>query len=300
MEPSFFRDVYKIVGQIPLGKVVSYGQIARLLGNPRAARQVGWAMRQCPDGLPWQRVVGADGSVAGGMFPEIRESLLRTEGVVFRPDGRIDMSLCQWNPEREKLRCRWCLSNEAMIRYHDEEWGVPLRDDKKQFEFLMMEAMQCGLNWNMMIQKREIFRSCFGGFDFDAVAAYTEDDVLRILETPGMIRSRRKIEAVIHNARCFQRVRGEFGTFSDYLWGFSGGRVLVYDHHQTEGFPAKNGLSDTVAADLRRRGFKYLGSVTVYSHLQACGIINDHDTACFRYWELLERHPVRHLADDEI
>lgn len=298
MESSFFRDVYRIVGQVPPGKVVSYGQIARLLGNPRAARQVGWAMRRCPDGLPWQRVVGADGSVAGGMFPEIRESLLRAEGVVFRPDGRIDMSLCQWTPTEEKLRCRWSLSNETMIRYHDEEWGVPLRDDKKQFEFLMMEAMQCGLNWNMMLQKREIFRRCFDDFDFDAVAAYTEGDVLRILKTEGMIRSRRKIEAIIHNARCFQRIRGEFGTFSDYLWGWSDGKILLYDSHRRDGMPAKNGLSDRIAADLRRRGFKYLGSITVYSHLQACGIINDHDAACFRYRELVERHPAVHLSDE--
>ena len=110
-------------------------------------------------------------------------------------------------------RCGWSMCNEKMMKYHDEEWGVPLRDDQKQFEFLMMEVMQCGLNWNMMIQKREIFRACFDSFDFDKVAAYGEDDIERIMETEGMIRSRRKIEAVIHNARCFQKIREEFGTF---------------------------------------------------------------------------------------
>ena len=115
-------------------------------------------------------------------------------------------------------RCPWCMCNEKMIRYHDEEWGVPVYDDQKQFEFLMMEVMQCGLNWNMMIQKREIFRNCFDNFDFGKVAEYEEEDILRNMETEGMIRSRRKIEAVIHNARCFRDIRREFGSFSDYIW----------------------------------------------------------------------------------
>ena len=159
------------------------------------------------------------------------------------------------------------MCNEKMIRYHDEEWGVPVHDDRKQFEFLMMEVMQCGLNWNMMIQKREIFRQCFDNFDFDKVAAYGEEDIERILDTEGMIRSRRKAEAVIHNARCFQKIRDEFGSFSDYIWGF------------TEG---------------------YMGSITVYSHLQACGIINDHLETCFRYQELLDiTDAVRKRRDKE-
>lgn len=132
-------------------------------------------------------------------------------------------------------RCTWCLCNEKMIRYHDEEWGVPLHDDGKQFEFLMMEVMQCGLNWNMMIQKREIFRECFDGFDY-----------------------------------------------------------------QKGGTPAKNGLSDMVSRDLKKRGFKYLGSVTVYSHLQACGIVNDHADRCFRYQEVMEgSQTVRKRRKDE-
>lgn len=197
-------------------------------------------------------------------------------------------------------RCAWCLCNEKMMKYHDEEWGVPLHDDMKQFEFLMMEAMQCGLNWNMMVQKREIFRECFDGFDYQKVSCYTEADIQRIMETEGMIRSRRKIEAVIHNARCFLKVREEFGTFSDYLWGFSKGKTILYMGHQKGNIPAKNGLSDAVSRDLKKRGFKYLGSVTVYSHLQACGIINDHMEGCFRYQEVIEGHQsVRKRRDKE-
>lgn len=189
-------------------------------------------------------------------------------------------------------RCEWCLCNEKMKKYHDEEWGVPLFDDRKQFEFLMMEVMQCGLNWNMMIQKREIFRSCFDGFDFDLVADYGEEDIVRILETEGMIRSRRKIEAVIHNAGCFQEVRREFGSFSEYLWGFSKGKPIVYAAHHRGQMPSSNAFSDRISKDLKKRGFKYLGSVTVYSHLQACGIINDHFKDCFRFQEILDLYPI--------
>lgn len=184
-------------------------------------------------------------------------------------------------------RCPWCTCNEKMIRYHDEEWGVPVYDDQKQFEFLMMEVMQCGLNWNMMIQKREIFRECFDRFDYNKVAEYQEAEIERILNTEGMIRSRRKIEAVIHNARCFQKIREEFGSFSDYIWGFTGGKTYLYTGHQKGEVPARNGLSDRISKDLKKRGLKYMGSITVYSHLQACGIINDHLETCGRYRELL-------------
>lgn len=197
-------------------------------------------------------------------------------------------------------RCSWCLCNEKMMKYHDEEWGVPLYDDRKQFEFLMMEVMQCGLNWNMMVQKREIFRKCFDDFDYQKVAEYTEEDIQRIMETEGMIRSERKIRAVIHNAQCFMKVREEFGTFSDYLWGFSKGKVILYMGHQKGRIPAKNGLSDKISRVLKKRGFKYLGSVTVYSHLQACGMINDHTEGCFRYQEVMEgRQAVRKRKDKE-
>lgn len=195
-------------------------------------------------------------------------------------------------------RCPWCLGTEKMTRYHDEEWGVPLHDDRKQFEFLMLEAMQCGLSWNLMIEKREIFHGCFDGFDYDKIAAYTESDVQRILDTPGMIRSRRKVEAVIGNARAFQALRREFGSFSDWLWGFAQHKTILYDGHSQGRLPAANALSDVVAKELKRRGFKYLGSITVYSHLQACGIINDHLEGCFRYADILEHYPVQHCSPE--
>jgi len=187
--------------------------------------------------------------------------------------------------------CDWDSGNAKMIRYHDREWGVPLHDDKKQFEFLMMEAMQCGLNWNMMIQKREIFRRCFDHFDYDKVAAYDEKDIGRIMNTEGMIRSERKIRAVISNAKCFRKIREEFGSFSAYLWSYSGGRTILYNRHEEGFIPTCNGLSDRISRDLKKRGFLYLGSITVYSHLQACGIINDHDRNCPRCRMINDRYP---------
>lgn len=197
-------------------------------------------------------------------------------------------------------RCKWCECNDEMIKYHDTEWGVPVHDDVKQFEFLMMEVMQCGLNWNMMIKKREIFRKCFAGFDFDKVACFDETDINHIFEVPGMIRSRRKIEAIIHNAKCFQEIRKEFGSFSNYIWGFTNGKTYLYMGHQKGNLPAKNGLSDKISCDLKKRGLKFMGSVTVYSHLQACGIINDHCEECFRYKELITAtNTVKRRKDNE-
>ena len=186
-----------------------------------------------------------------------------------------------------------------LIKYHNEEWGVPLHDDQKQYEFLMMEVMQCGLNWNMMMEKREIFRTCFENFDYDKVAEYGEADIQRILDTPGMIRSCRKIEAVINNARCFQQIREEYGSFSDYIWSYSGGKTILYNKHADGWIPASNGLSERISKDLKKRGFKYMGEITVYSHLQACGIINDHGSDCPCYRRINDSHPTVNKRRDK-
>ena len=156
-----------------------------------------------------------------------------------------------------------------------------------------MEVMQCGLNWNMMLKKRHIFRQCFDDFDYRKIAEYDDGKIQEIMETPGMIRSLRKIQAVINNACRFRQIIEEFGSFDTYLWSWTGGKTLIYRSHQTEG-AAKNELSDAVSADLKKRGFKYLGSITVYSHLQACGMINDHDENCFLYDEICRRYPVEY------
>ena len=188
--------------------------------------------------------------------------------------------------------CEWDTSSELNIKYHVEEWGVPLHGDRGQFEYLMMEVMQCGLSWDLMIKKREIFRSCFDNFEYDRIAEYDENDIERIMNTEGMIRSRRKIEAVINNARCFQKMREEFGSFDDYLWAHSDGKSIIYNKHSDGWIPVSNGLSDEISKDLKKRGFKYLGTITIYSHLQACGIINDHDRNCPCYKRIVKKYPM--------
>lgn len=194
-------------------------------------------------------------------------------------------------------RCPWCMINEAEIKYHDEEWGVPVHDDRKQFEYLMLEVMQCGLSWDIVLKKREIFRSCFDNFDFDKIAEYSEQDVERIMNTQGVIRSQKKIEAVIGNARCVREIRKEFGSFSEYLWNYTNGKTLLYKGHELGEVPSSNTLSDMISKDLKKRGMKFLGSVTVYSHLQACGIINDHAKECHCYKRLTEQYPVEYVAE---
>ena len=196
--------------------------------------------------------------------------------------------------------CNWGTNLDILIEYHNNEWGVPLHDDRGQFEFLMMEVMQCGLNWTMMMKKREIFRSCFDNFEYDKIAGYTEDDVERILNVPGMIKSSRKIEAVINNARCFQKIREEYGSFDAYLWAYTNGKTILYNKHEDGFIPVSNGLSDRISKDLKKRGFKYLGTVTVYSHLQACGMINDHGSDCPCYKKIIETYPtVKKRRDKE-
>ena len=197
--------------------------------------------------------------------------------------------------------CHWDHTSQINKHYHDQEWGVPLHDDLKQFECLSMEVMQCGLNWNIIINKREIFKRCFDGFDFDKIALYTDRDIDRIMKTEGMIKSIRKIEAVINNAKCFQKIRWEFGSFDAYLWAYSGGKTILYDKHDQGYIPVLNGLSKTISQDLKKRGLKFLGPVVIYSHLQACGIINDHDKDCPRYRYINENYPtVQKKRDNEI
>lgn len=192
-------------------------------------------------------------------------------------------------------RCTWCCDNGIVQKYHDEEWGIPLHDDRKHFEYISMEVMQCGLNWTMMLKKRDIFKKCFSDFDYVKIADYSEQDIDRILNVEGMIKSRRKIEAIIANAKAYMKIIEEFGSFDKYIWSYSGNESLVYlKHHRGQG-EVSNEISDKLSKDLKKRGFKYLGSITVFSHLQACGIINDHSPECFMYDKLIHMGNVRYI-----
>ena len=166
------------------------------------------------------------------------------------------------------------------------------------FEHLTLECLQCGLSWDLMMKKREIFRQCFDNFNYDKIAAYDEKDVERILKTEGMIRSPRKVQAVIGNARCYQKVREEYGSFCNYLWGFSGGKTILYNGHGDGLIPVSNGLSARISKDMKKRGFKYVGVITIYSHLQACGIVNDHAKDCDCYRKIIAMHPTVRLERD--
>ena len=194
--------------------------------------------------------------------------------------------------------CTWSDTSEAEIAYHDNEWGVPLHDDRGQFEFITLEVMQCGLSWALVMKKREILRSCFDDFDHTKIMRYGGSDVERIMACPGMIRSKRKIEAVISNAKAFEQIRTQFGSFSEYIWSFTNGKTILYDGHEDGWIPASNGLSEKVSKDLKSRGFKYTGPVVMYSHMQACGMINDHDRSCPCFSRLTALYPVVHMACD--
>ncbi len=164
----------------------------------------------------------------------------------------------------------------------------------------MQKVMQCGLSWKLILQKRGIFRKCFDNFDYEKVAKYDKSDIDRIMSTNGMIKSRRKIEAVINNVRCFQKIREGFDSFCRFLWSYSDGKTILYEDHEKGWIPASNGLSDRISKDLKRREFKFLGPTTVYSHLQACGIINDHGSACECYKKIIKIYPtIKRLKDNE-
>lgn len=170
-----------------------------------------------------------------------------------------------------------------MVEYHDSEWGVPVRDDATQFEFLVLESAQAGLSWYTILRKRAAYRAAFAGFDPVRVARFTPARVEKLMGDAGIVRNRAKIEATISNARQFLAVQREHGSFCDYLWGFVDGRPIVNHWRESREVPATTALSDTIAKDLKRRGFKFLGSTVVYAHLQATGLVNDHLVGCFRH-----------------
>ena len=184
----------------------------------------------------------------------------------------------------ERPRCPWSLGvSDAYLAYHDEEWGVPVQDDRVQFEFLVLEAAQAGLAWSTVLHKRAGYRRAFAGFDPERVARFNARSVERLVKDPGIVRNRLKIEAAIGNARRFLEVQEACGSFSDYLWDFVGGQPVVNRWRSQEQLPASTPLSDTVSRDLKQRGFRFVGSTIVYAHLQATGLVNDHLISCFRH-----------------
>ncbi len=185
-----------------------------------------------------------------------------------------------------KNRCGWGVSNELYIHYHDTEWGVPLHDDQKLFEFLTLESFQAGLSWLTVLKKRENFREAFSAFAPEKVVQFDQAKIEELMQNPGIIRNLQKIKSAVNNAQRFLEIQTEFGSFDQYIWAFVDFKPIVNHFETLEDLPAKTALSDKISYDMKKRGFKFIGSTVMYSHMQATGMVNDHIISCFRYEEV--------------
>lgn len=187
-----------------------------------------------------------------------------------------------------KKRCGWVEGQfQEYIKYHDEEWGVPVHDDKTHFEFLILEGAQAGLSWSTILKRREGYRNAFANFDPEKVAQFNESKIQELLQDEGIIRNKLKVRSAVTNAQLFLDIQEEFGSFDNYIWEFVGGEPIVSHWESMKGLPATSKESDTLSKDLKKRGFKFVGSTIMYAHMQACGLVMDHMVDCFRYEELL-------------
>lgn len=187
----------------------------------------------------------------------------------------------------EQIRCGWSTNDPLYIKYHDEEWGVPLHDDRKLFEMLILEGAQAGLSWLTVLRKRENYRKAFDHFDPKKIAQYDEAKIQKLLQDPGIIRNKLKVRAAVTNAKAYLQVQKEFGSFDTYIWQFVGGKPIVNSFHELSEIPAKTEKSDAMSRDLLKRGFKFVGSTICYAYMQATGMVNDHITSCFRHDDVL-------------
>tara|TARA_B100000700_G_scaffold206109_1_gene226529 strand:+ start:828 stop:1424 length:597 start_codon:yes stop_codon:yes gene_type:complete len=191
--------------------------------------------------------------------------------------------------EQNKCRCAWLDATKPdYVKYHDEEWGVPLYDDTKLFEFITLESAQAGLSWYTILKKRAGYKKAFANFNVQKVANFTPDDIERLMQDESIVRNRLKIAATVNNAQRFIEIQKEFGSFSNYQWQFVGNKPIISDLNSVEDTPAITEESKAFAKDLKKRGFKFLGPTTVYAHMQACGMVNDHSNDCFRKEEIIK------------
>ncbi|UQD55234.1 DNA-3-methyladenine glycosylase I [Flavobacterium sp. K5-23] len=181
-----------------------------------------------------------------------------------------------------KTRCGWCLSSDLYKEYHDQEWGVPVYDDTTLFEFLILETFQAGLSWITILNKRENFRKAFDNFDYKKIAQYPEDKIEELLLDAGIIRNKLKVRSAVSNAQAFIKIQEEFGSFSTYIWKFTDGKPIINHRKTLKDVPATTPLSDEISKDLKKRGFKFVGSTVIYAHMQATGMVNDHVADCWK------------------
>ncbi|MCT8339560.1 DNA-3-methyladenine glycosylase I [Flavobacteriaceae bacterium TK19130] len=185
-----------------------------------------------------------------------------------------------------KIRCPWCGDDPLYVAYHDEEWGVPVRDDATLFEFLVLETFQAGLSWITILRKRENFRKAFDDFNYKIIAEYSESKLSELLQNEGIIRNKLKVKATVTNAQNFIKIQEEFGSFSHYIWSFVEGKPIQNSFESMKEVPANTKESDAISKDMKKRGFKFVGSTVIYAYMQATGMVNDHITDCFRYDEV--------------
>ncbi|QYJ68677.1 DNA-3-methyladenine glycosylase I [Flavobacterium litorale] len=181
----------------------------------------------------------------------------------------------------DKRRCGWCESSELYKKYHDEEWGKPVYDDATLFEFLLLETFQAGLSWYTILVKRESFKKAFDGFDYKKIALYNQNKIDALMQDTGIIRNTLKVKSAISNAQAFMKIQEEFGSFSDYFWAFTNGKPIINNFERLSDVPATTPLSDKISKDMKKRGFKFIGSTTLYAHMQATGMVNDHILSCW-------------------
>ncbi|MBL7127936.1 MAG: DNA-3-methyladenine glycosylase I [Ignavibacteria bacterium] len=185
-----------------------------------------------------------------------------------------------------KKRCEWCLTSDLMIKYHDEEWGVPLHNDRKLFEFIILDAFQAGLSWSTIINKRKNFEKAFDGFDVEKIARYRQGKINKLLKDAGIIRNRLKIYSTVSNAKVFLKIQEEFGSFDKYIWQFVNGKPIINKRKKLKDIPASSKESDAMSKDLKKRGFRFVGTTICYAFMQAAGMVNDHLMDCHRYKKL--------------
>lgn len=181
-----------------------------------------------------------------------------------------------------KVRCGWCEKDDLYRDYHDQEWGEPVYEDDKLFEFLLLETFQAGLSWYTILRKRPHFKKAFDNYDYRKIAQYNEAKIQELLQDPGIIRNQLKVRGTVTNAQKFMEVQQEFGSFSKYIWAFTGGKPIINDHQTLATVPATTPLSDAISKDLKKRGFKFVGSTVIYAHMQATGMVNDHVASCWK------------------
>jgi len=187
------------------------------------------------------------------------------------------------------MRCNWA-KNDLAIYYHDTEWGVPLHDDQRLFEFLVLEGAQAGLSWDTILRKRENYRAAFNNFDAEKIALYNDKIIAELLQNEGIIRNRLKIASAVSNAKCYLKVKDEFGSFDCYIWSFVDDEPIINAWEDMKQVPAKTAVSDALSKDLKKRGFNFVGSTIMYAFMQACGLVNDHLVSCFRYREVNQQN----------